>query len=278
MPARVDTHELAMSPDYDDKLKAARLRSTSPADLIYLTRQSSYVALTAWRNPNLPRERVLEGIRTAHEPYSHYARVGLSRNPAMSGADLLALDAPEAAANPNYPQENMMEIALYGTKTQQLFLAQNKKLYQDVQDAFCYHPSAAVRKRFAKNRYISVDSVGILAEDSSPPVLRAVINHPLAGPYRPRIIEWLKNHAETTTKGNTHSLSCIAKYTEDSSFLQEAALHSSRIVYEEALANTAVPVEALRDACYSSDERKRTLASENTACPEEYQVVVALLR
>jgi hypothetical protein len=248
--ARVDPHTLFLSPEPEDRVKAARMRSCPPEDLIRLTRDGySFIALVAWRNVNLPRRRIREGIRLVQETSNHSARIGLSANPAMTGADLLELNVPDALAHPNYPSEHMMEIALYGTVKQQMFLAKNKNLYQDVQDAFCYNPSAAVRKKFAKNKYISVDSISILAEDPSYPVLRGVVKHPLAGPYRPRIIARLKQHAETTTLGNTHSLSCVAKYTDDTDFLQTAAQHGSRIVYEEALSNTAVPVEALRDAC-----------------------------
>lgn len=280
MPSRVDTHALTNSQDSQDKLKAARLLSTSPTDLVRLTSSYNYfVRFTAWRHPRLPRYRIVEGLRIARsrDVDSSSAALGLARNPAMTGEDLVTLGTPEAREHPNYPSELMMDVALHGTVRQQMFLARNRNLYQDVQDAFCYHPLAKVRRVFAKNRFISLESIRVLKEDSSPPVLRNVMGHPLSAPFRPYIIARLSELAETTA-GNTHSLGCIAKYTDDEEFLRSAVEHSSPVVYEKALGNTAVPVEALRDACYSPNARKRTLAAGNAACPEEGQVVAALLR
>lgn len=271
-----DWNALVTSANSEDRLKAAKSLRCPPDSLILLARDNDWdVKNAALKNKKLPVSFMRQAIQSNYLLYYLTANKGLP-------SDLCLFLYTEknqyhVLYHPNFPQDAMYGIATGGNGYAKICLARNPNLTQELQ-TILFNAGIEVQKALAKNRHITQETVERLSRVTSPPVLRRVINHPLAAPYRERILQTLSG--ENVIQG-VHTTATIARYTTDKEYVKEVLSNgqyaSSPLVVDKAFRNENLDTEIVDAACYSQNKKVRKLAAKHPSVSEEAQIAATLL-
>lgn len=271
-----DWEMLANSPNPDDRLKAAKSLRCPPDLLTKLTRDAEWdVKRAAWQNKKLPVSFMRRAIQRNDMPYYLTLNKGLPSDLCL----LLytARNQYHVLYHPNFPLEPMHDIATGRNGYAKICLARNPNLTQELQ-TILFRTGIEIQKALAKNRHITQETVEMLSRSTSPPVLRRIITHPLAAPYRDRILRTLSGE---NVKQGVHTTAAIARYTTDKEYVKEVLADrryaSSPVVVDKAFRNENLDSEIVDAACYSPDSKVRKLAAKHPAASEEAQIAATLI-
>jgi hypothetical protein len=273
--------ELVSSPEPEDRLKAAKSLRCPPELLVELTNDTALymdIARKAWANPNLPYSHLKKGVEKilAGQTHQNWGVFGIYYNKNLSPEMCVQLSARVAFIyeHPNFPIEVMLQhYETVGTDRRKS-MAKNKNLTQEMQ-VLLARDHVKVQCSLAKNKHISQETVDLLCSYSSPPLLRRIIDHPLAKPHRETIIQKLS--AENVFQG-IHTTAAITKHTRDQELVKEILSETDHpLIQKSIFANESLDENLVEESCYSERKEIRDLAVKHPKCPEEGKVVAALM-